>query len=77
MLLTIYVIIKINKYGILLFIKRGVKKMDNKINGIIMMGLGIILAVIYFALPAFIIYTFWLAVIVLIAYGAYMFQKKR
>ncbi len=50
--------------------------MDNKINGIIMMLLGVILAVLYFALPTLLIYTYWLAVIVLIGYGAYMYQKK-
>ncbi|WP_414468658.1 hypothetical protein [Methanobacterium sp. ACI-7] len=50
--------------------------MNNKINGIIMVVLGVILAVLYFALPTFLIYTYWLAVIIFIVYGAYMYQKK-
>ena len=41
-----------------------------------MMALGVILAVLYFALPTFLIYIFWLAIIVLILYGAYMFQER-
>ncbi|HML05001.1 MAG TPA: hypothetical protein VK426_04430 [Methanobacterium sp.] len=49
--------------------------MDNKINGILMMFVGVILAVLYFALPTFLVYTYWLAVIILILYGFYMFQR--
>jgi len=41
-----------------------------------MMALGVILAVIYFALPTFLVYAFWIAIIVLILYGVYLFQKK-
>lgn len=50
--------------------------MNNKINGIVMILFGVVLAVLYFALPTFLIYTYWLAVIVLLGYGAYMYTKK-
>ena len=49
--------------------------MDDKWSGILMVILGIILAVLWFALPTFLIYTYWLAVIVLIGYGAYLYMK--
>jgi len=50
--------------------------MNNKINGIVMLVLGVLLAIIYFALPNFLIYTYWLAVILLIIYGIYLYQKR-
>jgi len=50
--------------------------MDDKISGIIMAVLGVLLAILYFALPTFLIYTYWLAVIILIVYGLYLYQKK-
>lgn len=50
--------------------------MNNKTNGILMIILGVILAVIYFALPKFLIYTYWLAVLILLVYGIYLYQKK-
>lgn len=50
--------------------------MNNKINGIIMLVLGVLLAIVYFALPKFLIYTYWLAVLILIIYGIYLYQKK-
>lgn len=50
--------------------------MNNQINGILMMVLGVILAVIYFALPTFLMYTYWLAVIVIVVYGFYTYQKR-
>jgi hypothetical protein len=49
--------------------------MDDKWSGILMVILGIILAVLWFALPTFLIYTYWLAVIVLIGYGAYLYMR--
>jgi hypothetical protein len=48
---------------------------DNKINGNIMMVLSVILVILYLALPTLLIYTYWLAVIALIGYGSYMFQR--
>jgi len=50
--------------------------MNNKLNGIIMLVLGVLLAIIYFAMPTFLMYTYWLAVIILIIYGIYLYQKK-
>jgi hypothetical protein len=50
--------------------------MNNQINGILMMVLGVILAIIYFALPTFLMYTYWLAVIVIVGYGIYTYQKR-
>lgn len=50
--------------------------MNNKINGIIMLVLAVLLAIVYFALPKFLIYTYWLAVLILIIYGVYLYQKK-
>ncbi|MCE5214821.1 MAG: hypothetical protein LLF83_08900 [Methanobacterium sp.] len=50
--------------------------MDNKMNGIIMIIVGILLAVIYFAIPTFLIYTYWLAIIIFLLYGIYLYQKK-
>ncbi len=53
-----------------------VGKMSNQINGILMMVLGVILAVLYFALPTFLLYTYWLAVIIIVGYGFYTYQKR-
>jgi hypothetical protein len=50
--------------------------MNNKINGIVMLALGVLLAIIYFAMPTFLMYTYWLAVVILIIYGIYLYQKK-
>ncbi|CDG64861.1 MAG: hypothetical protein PWQ15_542 [Methanobacterium sp.] len=50
--------------------------MSNQINGILLMVLGVILAVLYFALPAFLMYTYWVAIILIIIYGVYTFQKR-
>lgn len=49
--------------------------MSNQINGILLMVLGVILAVLYFALPAFLMYTYWVAIILIIIYGVYTFRK--
>ena len=51
-------------------------KLSNTLNGIVMMALGIILAILYFALPTFLVYIFWIAIIILILYGVYLFQKR-
>lgn len=50
--------------------------MDNKMNGIIMIIVGVLLAIIYLALPTFLIYTYWLAIVIFIIYGIYLYQKK-
>lgn len=50
--------------------------MNNQLNGIVMLVLGVLLAIIYFALPTFLIYTYWVAVLILIVYGIYLYQKK-
>ena len=50
--------------------------MTNQINGILMMALGVILAILYFALPTFLLYTYWLAVIIIVGYGFYTYQKR-
>ena len=50
--------------------------MNDKTSGILMIVLGVILAVIYIALPNFLIFAYWVAVIALIGYGAYMYTKK-
>jgi hypothetical protein len=56
--------------------KFGGKNMENKISGILMIVLGVILAIVYFLLPTFLIYTYWIAVIALVGYGAYLYTKK-
>jgi hypothetical protein len=53
-----------------------VVKLSNQINGILMIVLGVILAILYFALPTFLVYTYWLAVIVILVYGIYTYQKR-
>jgi hypothetical protein len=53
-----------------------VGKLSNQINGILMMVLGVILAILYFALPTFLVYTYWLAVIIIVGYGFYTYQKR-
>ncbi|BDZ70621.1 hypothetical protein [Methanobacterium petrolearium] len=50
--------------------------MNNQMNGIIMIVLGILLGIIYFALPTFLIYAYWIAVLILVVYGIYLYQKK-
>ncbi|OPX59495.1 MAG: hypothetical protein A4E25_00979 [Methanobacterium sp. PtaB.Bin024] len=50
--------------------------MNNQLNGIIMIVLGVLLGIIYYALPTFLVYTYWVAVIILIIYGIYLYQKK-
>jgi hypothetical protein len=53
-----------------------VVKLSNQINGILMIVLGVILAILYFALPTFLVYTYWLAVIIILVYGIYTYQKR-
>ena len=53
-----------------------VGKLSNQINGILLMVLGVILAILYIALPNFIWYTYWLAVIIIVGYGFYTYQKR-
>jgi len=50
--------------------------MNPKMNGVLMMVLGVLLAIVYFALPTLLIYTYWLAVIALVGYGVYMYTRK-
>lgn len=50
--------------------------MNNKINGIIMLVLGVLLAIVFFVAREFLLYTYWIAIIALVGYGAYLFTKK-
>ena len=50
--------------------------MDDKIGGILMIIVGIVLAILWFALPTFLVYTYWLAVIIFVGYGAYLFMQS-
>ncbi|BDZ66756.1 hypothetical protein [Methanobacterium ferruginis] len=50
--------------------------MDDKISGIIMAVLGVLLGILYFALPNLLIYAYWAAVIILVVYGLYLYLKN-
>ncbi|MDI6644245.1 MAG: hypothetical protein QME14_04235 [Methanobacteriaceae archaeon] len=49
--------------------------MNQKIAGILIMVLAILLVVIYATLPMFLIYTYWIAVIILFIYGLYSYLR--
>jgi hypothetical protein len=50
--------------------------MGENTNGLMMMILGVVLAVLYLAIPTFLVYVYWIAVIILILYGLYLFRKR-
>jgi hypothetical protein len=49
--------------------------MNNKNAGILMIVVGVLLAILYFAIPTFLVYTYWLAILIFVLYGLYLFQK--
>jgi hypothetical protein len=49
--------------------------MNDTTNGIMLMALGILLAILAIALPTWLVYMFWAAVVIFILYGFYMIRK--
>lgn len=49
--------------------------MNDKTNGIMLMALGVLLGILYIALPTWLLYMYWAAIIIFILYGFYMFRK--
>jgi hypothetical protein len=50
--------------------------MNDTINGLLMMILGVLLAILYFVLPpAWFVYAYWTAIAIFLIYGFYMFRK--
>lgn len=49
--------------------------MNDTTNGIMLMALGVLLAILALALPTWLWYMFWAAVIIFILYGFYIFRK--
>ncbi|MGC9517937.1 MAG: hypothetical protein ACP5C3_09615 [Methanomicrobiales archaeon] len=49
--------------------------MNQKNTGIIVMVLAILLAIIYLAVPALLLYAYWIAVILLFVYGLYSYFR--
>jgi len=49
--------------------------MNQKIAGILIMVLAILLVVIYATQPMFLVYTYWIAVIILFIYGLYSYLR--
>jgi len=49
--------------------------MNEKNTGILMIVVAILLAILYLALPNFILYLYWIMVVVLLVYGVYLFRS--
>jgi Ca2+/Na+ antiporter len=53
------------------------KQMNTKNNGLLMMVLAVILAVIALFANNLLVWLFWLSVVVMFGYGLYMFRQKQ
>lgn len=50
--------------------------MNDTMNGLLLMVLGVLLAILYFALPPqWFVYAYWAAIAIFLLYGFYMFRK--
>jgi hypothetical protein len=65
---------KIYNLNILLKIFGGLA-MNEKNTGILMIVVAILLAILYLALPNFILYLYWIMVVILLVYGVYLFRS--
>ncbi|MDP3623248.1 MAG: hypothetical protein Q8R66_04880 [Methanobacteriaceae archaeon] len=51
--------------------------MKDTLNGLLLMVLGVLLAILYFALPPqWFVYAYWAAILIFVLYGFYMFRKR-
>ena len=50
--------------------------MNDKTSGLLLMVLGLLLIILYIALPAWLLYIYSAAIAIFLIYGFYMFQKN-
>ncbi|SCG85831.1 Region of a membrane-bound protein predicted to be embedded in the membrane [Methanobacterium congolense] len=67
---------KYNIYNLNILLKIfGGLAMNEKNTGILMIVVAILLAILYLALPNFILYLYWIMVVILLVYGVYLFRS--